>query len=64
MTISNLNENENALISLFDVSGKFFYKKEIFADNVLIDLSEKLAGTYFMSIRIQEKETIWTIIKQ
>jgi hypothetical protein len=62
--ITNLTKDDTGSLNLFDMSGKNVYNSSSLSEVTNIDLSRQPAGTYFMKIKIGEKEEVIKIVKR
>ena len=62
--IRGLEENSDAVISLFDQGGRLMLIRGNAQGSNTLDLSNLSAGTYFMIIRLGVSESRWTIVKE
>ncbi len=60
--ISN-SENRSVAVSIFDLSGKVYYKDEI-AESTSIDVRSLSAGIYLCSLLVNDRRVIYKIIKE
>ena len=64
VSISNISNDNQAAITLYDISGRLLKKEDATTGRVNIDISGVANGIYIMQIMIDEKVTTWKIIKK
>lgn len=64
VSISNISNDNQAAITLYDISGRLLKKEDTTTGRVNIDISGVANGIYIMQIMIDEKVTTWKIIKK
>jgi hypothetical protein len=58
------NTNENTTIEVFDTRGSIFFSLiSATTDNIVVNLSDKLAGIYFLRITNKQESRVYTIFK-
>lgn len=64
VNITNLNSDEKAVVTIYDLAGKLYFQNSTSDLSTTIDISDRSSGTYFMRIEVAGKQTVWEIIKQ
>ena len=54
---------EDLKIEMFDVNGKKIIDKSVLSKEIELDITDALAGTYFMKIFVNNKPYFWNILK-
>ena len=62
--LENLPENQQSIISVFDMNGKAILKKTHLSSTNLVDLTHHPSGTYILIISIGDNNTRWKVMKQ
>lgn len=64
VNLENIPEDQQSIISVFDMNGKAILKKTHLSSTNLIDLTHQPSGTYIMIITIGDNTTRWKVMKQ
>lgn len=64
VSISNISNDNQVVVTLYDISGKLLRKEDVATERVNIDINGAPNGIYIMQIMIDEKVTTWKIVKK